>query len=91
MRLISVVSFIVTEIIAMHTSPTVAQTTTTTGRAIAKLFTPNEAAEKLGVSVQTLANWRSSKSVRIPYLKVGGRLVKYAEPDLDAYLERQLG
>jgi hypothetical protein len=44
------------------------------------------AAEYLGVSVQTLANWR--------YLNVGpkwtrtGRSVKYREADLEAYLAR---
>ena len=53
-----------------------------------KLRTPDEAAEYLGFKVQTLAKWRSTGSVIIPFVKVG-RLVRYRQSALDEYLARQ--
>lgn len=50
-----------------------------------QLFTPQQAAEYLGVKVQTLAIWRATKRYPIPYIKIG-RLVKYKKEDLDAYI-----
>ncbi|EPT0315195.1 helix-turn-helix domain-containing protein, partial [Escherichia coli] len=44
-----------------------------------------EAAEHLGVSVQTLANWACTGKVKIPFHKLG-RKVLYMRSDLDAYL-----
>jgi excisionase family DNA binding protein len=41
----------------------------------------------LGISVQTLRNWRHQR--RGPhYLKVGGRSVRYHLQDLDSYLDQ---
>ncbi|ELC1632141.1 helix-turn-helix domain-containing protein [Escherichia coli] len=48
-------------------------------------MTRKEAAEHLGVSVQTLANWASTGKVKIPFHKLG-RKVLYMRTDLDAYL-----
>jgi predicted DNA-binding transcriptional regulator AlpA len=52
-----------------------------------KRYTPAEAAEKLGVAVSTLANWRSSGhgpvSVRI------GRNVWYFASDIEAWLQQE--
>lgn len=50
------------------------------------LLSPQRAAEYLGVSVNTLEVWRSTKRYNIPYVKVG-RLVKYRQSALDAFLE----
>jgi excisionase family DNA binding protein len=50
------------------------------------LFTPQQAAEYLGVSVNTLEVWRCTKRYNIPFIKVG-RLVKYRKLALDAFLE----
>ena len=50
------------------------------------LLNPNEAAEYLGVSKDTLAVWRCTGRYSIPYLKVG-RLAKYRKSDLEAWLE----
>jgi excisionase family DNA binding protein len=50
------------------------------------LFPPKQAADYLGVSVGTLEVWRSTKRYPLPYVKVG-RLVKYRQADLDAFLE----
>ena len=48
-----------------------------------KVLTPKEAADLLGVSVRSLAVWRSNKKHDIPYFKIGAR-VKY---DYDALIE----
>lgn len=51
-----------------------------------ELLTRKQASRYIGVSVATLANWASTKLRNIPYIKVG-RLVKYRQTDLDAWLE----
>lgn len=57
--------------------------------ASSKLLTPGELAELLGVSEETLAQWRSQRRGP-PYVKVEGRLVRYRLPDVEAYLESRL-
>ncbi|WP_394809196.1 helix-turn-helix domain-containing protein [Nitrosomonas sp.] len=52
------------------------------------LFTPPEAAEYLGVSVDTLSVWRCVGRYNIQFVKVG-RLVKYRKSALDAFLDRR--
>ena len=47
---------------------------------------PRKAADFLGISKETLAMWRCTKRYALPYIKVG-RLVKYREADLVAFLE----
>ncbi len=49
------------------------------------LLRPEEVANLTGLSLETLAQWRSQKR-GIPYLKVG-RAVRYDAPDVQAYLE----
>jgi excisionase family DNA binding protein len=49
-----------------------------------RLLTPREAADYLGVKVQTLAVWRMTKRHPIPYVKVGVS-VRYRLSDLDAW------
>lgn len=44
------------------------------------------AAEYLGISTGTLDVWRSTGRYAIPFIKVG-RLVKYRQSALDAFLE----
>jgi hypothetical protein len=56
-------------------------------RGISNLFSPEEAAAVLGVTVGTLAVWRSTKRVSIPYRKIG-RSVKYRPEDLQVYIEQ---
>jgi len=46
---------------------------------------PQEVADLTGLSLDTLAQWRSQRR-GIPYLKVG-RLVRYDPGDVQAYLE----
>lgn len=50
------------------------------------LLTPEEVAEITGLSMDTLAQWRSQKRC-IPYLKIG-RAVRYDPAEVQAYLER---
>jgi excisionase family DNA binding protein len=49
------------------------------------LLRPEEVANLTGLSLETLAQWRSQKR-GIPYLKVG-RAVRYDAADVQAYLE----
>jgi hypothetical protein len=45
---------------------------------------PKNAAEKIGVSVDTMANWRW-KQVGPPFYRVGG-LILYADDEIDAWI-----
>lgn len=49
-------------------------------------FTRPEAADYIGVSPRTLANWHSSGRVKIPFYKVGKKKTIYLKTDLDAFL-----
>lgn len=49
-------------------------------------MTRPEAADYLGLSPRTLANWHSSGRVKIPFYKVGRKKVIYHKSDLDKYL-----
>ena len=51
----------------------------------AKLLTRKEAAEYLGVKVQTLAAWAVTGRYGLPVVKVG-RSVRYRRSDLEAWL-----
>jgi excisionase family DNA binding protein len=51
----------------------------------APLLTANEASEFLRVPVSTLAVWRSTGRVALPYVKVGGH-VRYRREDIEHYL-----
>lgn len=48
------------------------------------LLTPQEVAERLGVSTTTLSTWRSTKRYPQPYVKVG-RLVRYRLADVEMF------
>ncbi|EMY7927792.1 helix-turn-helix domain-containing protein [Klebsiella aerogenes] len=50
-----------------------------------KKLTRSEAAEALGITTQTLANWACTGRVKIPFHKVGRKVI-YLQSDLDAYL-----
>ena len=53
------------------------------------LWTPAHAALELGVSVRTLSAWRCTGRHSLPYVKVG-RLVRYRQEDVRAWLQRHL-
>lgn len=48
-------------------------------------LTRTEAAKYLGVNSQTLANWAYTGKVKIPFHKVGRKVI-YMRSDLDSYL-----
>lgn len=48
------------------------------------LLTPQDVADRLGVSTTTLSTWRCTKRYPLPYVKVG-RLVRYRVEDVDAF------
>ncbi|AHK18662.1 helix-turn-helix domain-containing protein [Yersinia similis] len=49
-------------------------------------MTRPEAADYIGISPRTLANWHSSGRVKIPFYKVGRKKTIYLKVDLDSYL-----
>jgi len=54
-----------------------------------KLLNEKEAAQAIGVTPSTLAIWRCTKRYPLPYVKCG-RLVRYREHDVIAFLESRL-
>lgn len=54
--------------------------------AIEQLLSPQEVSEITGLSPGTLALWRSTGRVDLPYCKLG-RSVRYRRDDLEAFLE----
>lgn len=50
------------------------------------LLTPTETARLLGVTIQTLANWRTARRYALPWVLVG-RSVRYEADALRAWLE----
>ena len=54
-----------------------------------ELATDAETAKDLGVTTGTLANWRSTGLVDLPYVKIG-RLVRYRRSDVQAWIERRV-
>lgn len=52
-----------------------------------ELLRPAEAAERLGVKVDTLATWRSTKRYDLPFIRVG-RHIKYDAAAIEKFLER---
>jgi len=54
-----------------------------------QLRTETEAARVLDIKPGTLQVWRSTKRYPLPYVKVG-RLVRYRQSDLEAFLNGRL-
>jgi excisionase family DNA binding protein len=55
----------------------------------ARLLTPEDVAEFTGLSVETLAQWRSQKR-GIPYVKISRNCVRYRQSDLDGWLSERI-
>jgi excisionase family DNA binding protein len=53
-----------------------------------RLLTPEEVAEQLGVSTETLAQWRSQQR-GIPYVKISRYCIRYRALDLELWLEER--
>ncbi len=55
------------------------------GEVMADLLTAEDVSKITGLSLETLAQWRSKK-IHLPYLKIG-RLIRYDKRDVETYLE----
>lgn len=53
-----------------------------------KLLSPDEVADILGVSKQTLAVWRCERRYELLYVKVG-TCVRYRRSDVDKFIEQR--
>lgn len=54
-----------------------------------ELITEDEAAELLKLKPQTLANWRCTKRVRLPYIKLGNKAIRYRRDRVLAFIAEQ--
>jgi predicted DNA-binding transcriptional regulator AlpA len=54
-----------------------------------RLLTAEDVAEVTGLSVETLAQWRSQRR-GIPFLKISRNVVRYRQNDLDAWLSERI-
>lgn len=73
---------------APHESASPQKATPSLAGPIAPMLTPRQASEYLQVPVSTLAVWRCTGRVSLPYLKVGARQVRYRREDIEAFLSR---
>jgi excisionase family DNA binding protein len=55
----------------------------------APLLTAEQVAEYTGLSVETLAQWRSQRR-GIPFVKLSRNCVRYRQVDLDRWLEERI-
>lgn len=51
------------------------------------LMTPEAVAAEIGISVETLATWRSTGRVKLPFVRIGGRVVRYKPADVAALVQ----
>ena len=56
---------------------------------IDELLTERQTAEHLGVAQGTLTQWRCTGRQRLPYVKVGGK-VMYRPRDIQEFIERNV-
>jgi hypothetical protein len=53
------------------------------------LLTPADVAEITGLSIETLAQWRSQKK-GIPFVKISRNCVRYRQADLDVWVSERI-
>jgi excisionase family DNA binding protein len=68
--------------------PPTAGSTPVETKSIPETMAPGQAAEYLGVTVQTLGVWRCTRRYPLPFVKVGSK-VRYRKADLDKFIERR--
>ena len=56
---------------------------------VSRLLTAEDVAELTGLSVETLAQWRSQKR-GMPYVKISRNCVRYRQTDLDVWLSERI-
>jgi excisionase family DNA binding protein len=52
----------------------------------ARLLSPDQVADLIGVSTSTLAKWRQAGEPDLPYIRVAGR-IRYRSSDVEAFIE----
>jgi len=53
-----------------------------------KLLTPKECSEILGIKVQTMAVWRTTRRYHLPWVR-SGRLIRYKIEDVKRFIEER--
>ena len=53
------------------------------------LLTKEEVSKILGISIGTLAVWRTTKRYNLPYVKTG-RLIRYRKEDVQAFINSRI-
>ncbi|MDM0018379.1 helix-turn-helix transcriptional regulator [Variovorax saccharolyticus] len=56
-------------------------------QSIEPLLDDEQVASTLKVSVETLAAWRHTGRVQLPYVRIGGRIVRYKKSDVLALID----
>ncbi len=56
-------------------------------QSIEPLMDEEQVAKTLSVSPETLAAWRHTGRVQLPWVRIGGRLVRYKKSDVLAFIE----
>jgi predicted DNA-binding transcriptional regulator AlpA len=56
---------------------------------MSRLLTPEEVAHVTGLSVETLAQWRSQKR-GVPFVKISHNCVRYRQCDLDGWVVERI-
>lgn len=54
---------------------------------IEKLLDDGDVAGVLKVKPETVADWRKSNTVALPFVRIGPRLVRYRPSDLKAFID----
>lgn len=55
-----------------------------------RLLTPEEAASFMAVGLDTLAKWRETGRVDLPFVKLGRKAVRYRYGDVVSFIERRV-
>lgn len=53
-----------------------------------QLLTPDDVSKELGVTVETLRNWRHQKQGP-PHIKIGSRLIRYRTSDFQDWISKR--
>ena len=56
---------------------------------VQRLLTKEDVSRILGVTIGTLAVWRTTNRYNLPYVK-SGRLIRYREEDVQAFINSRL-
>lgn len=54
-----------------------------------RLLTPDQVAAIVGLSIETLAQWRSQRR-GIPFVKISRNVVRYRQADVDTWIQRRI-